>query len=266
MASETAPTLSIGTEFRDARRFTSLLCAIGLGWSSAQFDLKSLTLGSAGVFDLTSGSIPAVLMSGIVYMTGKSILGYAMQSKEVRRWRLAQIDFEISLFLVRTTLLMLAAGGLHRSVETFAFVAAGALVIAFGSFLAFGLGMLLLIPLIRAIRRCIGRAYRGVSPLPYIAEALAWSELIVVVLIVVLLVGLGVASLEYGPLRALWTEPPTPVAVTVFVVTAIGVVVSYWLQSVGTRKLYAQPVDKLTKMPGGTIGVSFHKQNGTDDE
>ena len=266
MTPEPAPTLSIGPEYRDARRFTSLLCVIGLGWSSAQFELKSLTLGSAGVVDLTSASIPLILTCGIAYMTAKSILGYAMQSKEVRRWHLAQIDFRIFLLLVRTTLLMLAAGGLHRSVETFAFVAAGALVIVFGWFLAYGLGMLLLVPLIVAIRRCIGRPYRGASPVPYVAEASAWSELTVVVLIVVLLVALGVASLECGPLLALWTEPPGPVAVTVFVVTAIGVIVSYWLQGVGERNLFAKPVPKFTKLPDGTTGVSFPKQNGANDE
>ena len=177
MTSETAPTLSIGSEYRDARRLTSLLCAIGLGWSGAQFELKSLTLSSAGVVDLTSASIPLILTCGIVYMTAKSILGYAMQSKEVRRWRLAQIDFRIFLFLVRTTVLMLAAGGLHRSVETFAFVAVGALAIVLGWFLAYGLGMLLLAPLLVLIRRCIGRTYRGASPVPYVAEASAWSEL-----------------------------------------------------------------------------------------
>ena len=116
--------------------------------------------------------------------------------------------------------------------------AAGALAIVFGWFLAYGLGTVLLVPLIVAIRRCFGRPYRGASPVPYVAEASAWSELTVVVLIVVLLVALGVASLEYGPLLALWTEPPGPVAVTVFVVTAIGVVVSYWLQSVGERNLF----------------------------
>ena len=266
MTPGTAPTLSIGPEYRDARRFTSLLCAIGLGWSGAQFELKSLTLGSAGVVDLTSASIPLISTCGIVYMTAKSIIGYAMQSKEVRRWHLAQIDFKIFLFLVRTTLLMLAAGGLHRSVETFAFVAASALAIAFGSILANGLGMLLLIPLIMAIRRHIGRPYRGASPVPYVIEASAWSELIVVVLIVVLLVALGVSSLEYEPLVALWTEPPGPVAVAVFVVTAIGVVVSYWLQSVGERKLFARPGPKLTKMPDGTTLVSFPEENGANDE
>ena len=86
--------------------------------------------------------------------------------------------------------------------------------------------MLSLVPLIVAIRRCIGRPYLGASPVPYVAEASAWSELTVVILVVVILAALGFALLDYEPLLALWTEPPGPIAVTTFVVTAIGGVVS----------------------------------------
>ena len=266
MTSEPTPTLSIGSEYRESRRITSLFCAIGLGWSGAQFELKSLTLGSAGVVDLTSASIPLILTCGIVYMTVKAIVGYAMQSKEVRRWHLAQVDFKIFLFLVRTTLLMLAAAGLYRSIETFIFVAAGVIIVVFGSLLAYGLGMFFLLSLIVAIRRCIRRPYRSASPLPYVAEASAWSELIVVVLLVALLVAFGFASLEYGSLLPFWTETPDPFAVAVFVVTAIGVVLSYWLQDLGERKLFARPVPKLTELSTGTIGVSFPKETKANDD
>ena len=226
MKSENPSALCIGSDYRDSRRLTSLLCAIGLGWSTALFELKSLTLGSAGVVDLSSPSVPLILTCGILYMTAKSIVGYAMQSQEVRRWHLAQVDFLILLFLVRSTLLMLAAGGLHRSVETIVFVAAGALAIVAGWFVALTLGMLFLVPLIIAIRKWIGRSYRGASPVPYVSEASAWAELITMAVLVVLLPALGFASLEYGPLLALWTQPPDAVAVAVFVVTAIGVIVS----------------------------------------
>ena len=266
MTSESKSSMSIGLEYRDSRRLTSLFCAIGLGWSTAQFELKSLNFGPAGVVDASNASIPLILTCGIVYMTTKSIVGYAMQPEEVRRWHLAQIDFRIFLFLVRTTLLMLAAGGLHRSVDTFIFVAVGALTIVFGSFLAVLLGTMLLVPLILAIRKAIGRPYRGASPIPYISEASAWSELIVIVLLVALLVTLGFASLEYDPLLRLWTERPDPIAVTVFVVTAIAVVVSYWLQRLGERKLFAQPIPKLTKLPDGKIGVSFPSEKNTNGD
>jgi len=46
MTPETASTLSIDSEYRDARRLTSLLCIV-LGWSSARFELEPLTLSNA---------------------------------------------------------------------------------------------------------------------------------------------------------------------------------------------------------------------------
>ena len=119
MTSESTTTLTIGTDYRSARRLTSLFCAVGLGWSAAQFELTSVSLGSVGVIDVTNGSIPLILACAIVYMTIKSIIGFGMQPKEVRRWSLAQLDCKLCWFLVRATLLMLAAGGLHRSVDTF---------------------------------------------------------------------------------------------------------------------------------------------------
>ena len=238
---------------------TSLLCAIAIGWSTAQFEVRSVTVGPAGTVDLANASIPLVLALAIVYMTGKTILGYAMQPKEVRRWNLAQTDFRLFLFLVRTALLMLAAGGLHRSVDTFVFVAVGVLAIVAGSMLAVVLGVMVLVPAIVGIRKAVGRPYRSASPVPYVSEASGWSELIVVVLLVGGLVAFGFSALGQEPLLAFWTAPPEPMAVTVFVVIAIGIVISYWLQGLGETKLFALPVPSFTKHPDGTIGVTFPK-------
>ena len=54
-----------------------------------------------------------------------------MQPDDVRRWHLAQIDFKITVFLVRGTILMLAAGGIYRSVETVAYVAVAVFLMLF---------------------------------------------------------------------------------------------------------------------------------------
>ena len=266
MKYDNPPVICIGSDYRDSRRLTSLLCAIGLGWSTALFELKSLTLGSVGVVDLSNPSVPFILTCGILYMTAKSIVGYAMQSQEVRRWHLAQVDFRILLLLVRSTLLMLAAGGLHRSVETIVFVAVGALAIVAGWFVAVTLGMFFLVPLIIAIRNWTDRSYRGSSPVSYVSEASAWTELLIMAVLVVLLLVLGFASLEYGPFLALWTRPPDAVAVAIIVVTGIGVIISFWLQGIGERKLFARPGPKLTQRPNGTIGVSFPKEGHASDE
>ena len=88
---------------------------------------------------------------------------------------------------------------------------------------------------------------------------MAWSELMVLILVVALLVALGVASLEYEPLRSLWTAPPSPIAVAIFVAAAIAVVISLKFQEFWEGKLFARPAPyTTTKMPDGTIGVTFH--------
>lgn len=257
MATESKSQLQITDAYRSAKRDTSVLCAIGLAWSAAQFELKSLNLGPAGSVDLSTASIPLILACGIAYTMARYTIEYAMQPDEVRRWRLAQADFKLSVFLVRATLVMLAAGGLNRSVETLAYVALAALILLGGSALLLFLGTLAVMPLLIFIRARQGRhsvASRAI-------EATAWAELIVVVVLVALLVALGVASLRYEPLRALWTVSPSPVAVGVFVAAIVGVVISLYLQRAWYAKLFASPPPfSTTKLPDGRSAITFGEQ------
>ena len=233
---------------------------MGLGWSAAQFELTSVSLGSVGVIDITNGSIPLILACAIVYMTIKSIIGFGMQPKEVRRWSLAQLDCKLCWFLVRATLLMLAAGGLHRSVDTFILVLVGTLAILFSSYLLIFVGTMAMTPVFQAKRD----PSREASPVPSIGTAWAWSEFIVTVLVIALLVAFGFALLNCEPFLPVWTEPPDPIAVVVFVGTAVAVVVSLKLQKLGERKLFGRSVPILTKEPDGTIGVSFPSEDDPD--
>ena len=112
--------MEITNGYRNARRNTSILCGISLAWSTAQFEFKSLSFGPIDSVDLSSASIPLVLACGILYVLTRCIIEFAMQPIDVRRWNLAQIDFKITVYLVRIALLFLAAGGLYRSVKTIA--------------------------------------------------------------------------------------------------------------------------------------------------
>ena len=180
-----------------------------------------------------------------------------MQPEEVRRWHLAQTDFRLSLLLVQATLLMLAASGLNRSVDTIIYVAIGTLILMGGSFLLITLGMMALTPLRMFFR---DRQGRSISVASSVIEASAWSELITLVLVVALLVALGVASLQYEPLRSLWATPPSPTAVAIFVGAAIAVIINLVVQQSWERKLFARPpLYTTTTLPDGSIGISFHK-------
>jgi len=177
-----------------------------------------------------------------------------MQSNGVRRWRLAQIDFKITIFLVRATLLILAASGLYRSVGTVVSIAIAALLLLVGSAFLIFIGMLILMPLRMVIRTRQGRPSAASSA----GEAVGWSELTVVALLVTFIVTAGVASLRYEPIRSLWIVVPSPLAVAIFVVTAIAVVISIYVGDIWSRKLFAfQENFTMSKMPNGTIGVTF---------
>jgi len=248
--------MEITAAYRHARRSTSVLCGIGLARSTAQFELKSLSFGPANSIDLSHASVPIMLACGIVYTLTRCTIEFAMQFDDVRRWRLAQIDFKITVFLVRTTLLMLAAGGLYRSVETIIYIAVAALLLLVGSRFLMFVGMLIFTPLMLYIRARQGR-YSVVAP---VFAVVVWSERVIVALIVAVIVAAGVASLRYEPLRSLWIVAPSPLAVTVFVVAAIVVVISWHVEHKWYLKLFAfQPpnICKMSKMPDGTIGVSF---------
>jgi len=225
--------VQISDAYRRARRNTSVLCGIALAWSAAQFDVNSLSLGPAGTVDLSNASVPLILACGIIYTLARCTIEFAMQPDDVRRWYLAQVDFKITVFLVRATILMLAAGGIYRSVETVAYVAVAVLLMLFAFGLLVAAGVFTITPILLWINPPKG------SPVGKIIQAEKWSALIVGVLLVTFLVGLGIASLRYEPLRSLWTVPPTPTAITIFIVAAIVVVLSVFVQSFLYRKLFA---------------------------
>ncbi len=92
---------------------------------------------------------------------------------DVRRWHLAQVDFKITLFLVRATILMLAAAGIYRSVETVAYVAVIVLAMLCAYGLLFTAGIFAITPVLLWLKPPKG------SPVGRIFEAEWWSMLIV---------------------------------------------------------------------------------------
>lgn len=238
-------TLQLSEGYRSVRRTISILCAIALGWSTAQFDLKAISLGFAGSADLSRASIPVILVCAIAYSMARCVLEFAMQSVEVRRWRYAQADIKLSVFLVQATILILAASGLDRSVDIVLYVALAVLAVLVGATLARFTVMMGLMPLLIYVRSRQGR--RSIASRTY--ESLAWTELIVVLALVVLLVVLGVASLHYEPLRSLWTIPPSALALALFVFACVAIVVSTYLQRAWYEKLFAAPPGSLNSAP-----------------
>lgn len=242
-------TLQISEGYRAARRTVSILCALALAWSAAQFDFQSISLGPVGSLDLSHASIPIILVCAIIYTMTRLILEFAMQSVEVRRWIYAQTDFKLSVFLVQATILILAASGLARSIETVFYVAIGAFAVLVGSRFAIKMVVRLLMPLIIYIRFRQGRKSVAARAI----ESVFWAQLIVVFIQIFLFVAVGDASLRYESLRSLWTVPPSPFTLWVFVLACCVIVVSMYIRHDWYAKLFARPpIFTEKRLPDGT--------------
>ena len=199
--------MEISDAYRKARRNTAIFCGISLAWSAAQFDLTSLNIGAAGKVDLSNASIPTILSCVIIYTTVRCTIEFMMQSNEVRRWKLAQIDYRITLNLVRVSLLTIAAATASRSLETVVGVVVAALAFMFSYFVLVMALMLLLMPLRMYIRSRQGRISAASSAM----EATAWSMFIVGVSYLLLFITLGFSAVKKIPYFELMPSIPNQI-------------------------------------------------------
>ena len=183
-----------------------------------------------------------------------SVNEYAMQPKNVRRWRLARFDFKLSFNLVRGTLLMLAASGLNRSISTAAYIAIAVVLFLLLSMLLEGIGTIALTPFLIIIRKRQGRF----SVAARVAEAEGWSRLLILIALGIALIWVGFKSLYYAPFYTLfWTTPPSPLVIWVVIIMAILVSISFTLEEKYLSELFAF-VEKDNK--SGTITI--YDENG----
>jgi hypothetical protein len=225
--------------YRAARRMNSFFCGIALAWSAAQFDLKALSVGYFANIDLSRASIPLILACAIAYSTIRFVLEFEMQSVEVRRWGYAQRDFEISIFLVRFTILILAASGLSRSVETIVYVVLATVGVFLLFLIAWFLGTMGLSFVFITLRN--RRGYHSAAA--GAGEALFWAQLVAVCIFSVIFVALGIATLHYPTLLSLWTVPPSPIVLGFFVFACIVLMFSLYIQPWWYNKLFVIQLD-----------------------
>lgn len=259
-----AHSLQLTEGYRVSRRNTSIVCAIALAWSASQFDIKALSLDTIGSVDLTNATIPLILAITAIYTFLRSIIEYAMQPKLVRQWKLAQIDFKLLVWLVRATALALGVSGLSRSLEAIGAAAILMLVLLVVALVFWFVGTLALTPLFIMMHKKYRRSY---SPVPHVMDAMGLSGLLVGVSLCIAFIGLGMASLYYEPLRLHWLTVPSHISVTIAVLTAIAVVLSIAVQEIWYPNLFAyEPDFTTTRLPDGTIGVTFHKPPFADHD
>jgi len=162
-----------------------------------------------------------------------------MQSVEVRRWGYAQTDFKISIFLVRFTILILAASGLSRSVDTVVYVMLSAVGVFLLFLIAWFLGTMGLSFVFITLRN--RRSYHSAAA--GAEESLFWAQLVAVCVLSIMFVALGIASLRYEPLLSLWSAPPSPIAMGFFVFACIVIMFSLYIQPWWYQDLFVIPPD-----------------------
>jgi len=238
---------------RAARRSLMAACGISLAWSTAQLTPANLRFDVAGVsVDLGSASIPLLLGAAILYLAVRWGLEFAMMPRHVRRWPLAQLDFRVVSVVSRFSLLAVAAGALDRSLLVVVGVVAAILILAVSSVVL----SVVLIFVTMPIRMWARARANRLSAANAAMEAVFWAGLFAVCLVVAGVVGLGVASYRYGPLRdAVWkTAPPDPIALGVFLATLIAVFLSHWLLRPVVAKLFADRPSYYTERdPDGNL-------------
>lgn len=231
--------MEIADAYRKARRNTSIFCGIGLAWSAAQFDLKTLTIGTAGKVDISNASIPVILACLIIFAMGRCTIEFMMQPKEVRRWKLAQVDFKITLNLLRLSLLTIAASSASRSLETVAGVTLAALTFLLGYFVLVFIGTMILMPIRMFIRSLQGRISAASSAI----EAVNWSMFIVALIYVFLFIFLGLSVFEKIPILNKLPPIPHQISTIIFAVTAVIIVLSFLYEKVFLNLVFAfEPV------------------------
>ena len=247
---------SLSDPFRAARRSLVAICGVSLAWSTAQFTLAEPRLDVPGAsIDLKGASISLLLGAVLVYLILRWGFEFAMMPRHVRRWPLAQLDFRVVSVVARVSLLAVAAAALDRSIWMVLNVGIALVALSVVSiFLTFIL-MLITMP-IRMWAR--DRANR-ISAASAAFEAVTWAGLFAVCLAVAGMIGLGVASYYYEPMKlAIWQSPPNPFALCLYLITLIAVFLSPWFLHPVMSRLFAERPGYHTKhRPNGDVDVTF---------
>ncbi|MCD6048869.1 MAG: hypothetical protein K0Q55_272 [Verrucomicrobia bacterium] len=236
---------ALSESLRSARRTLMAWCAVCLAWSTAQFTLEELNIDAAGLsINLKNASIPLLLGLGLIYLTARWIIEFAMMPRHVRRWPLARIDFKLTFAAARFSILAVTAGALNRSVQSILAIIGCLCILG----LVFGLLTLVLMLVTTPIRLRARRKAKRESMTNAVGEAFVWSTVFALFLTATGTAVFAYSSYKYEAVRAMvWTQPPEPIAFTVFVLTLIAVFLSVWFFEPLQNKLFGERPGYFTK-------------------
>lgn len=242
--------------YRRSRQTLVATCALCIGWSTAQFGLVSRDVSLGGVnIDISTASIPVLLGGAFIYFSIRWIIEFGMMPRNVRRWRLAQLDFRLILLLSRVAILALAAGAIERSSSNLFTVGAVFLVLCVSVFVLTPLLMFVTMP-VRVLARW--RAKRE-SAANSAIEAFFWAGLFAIVITVAGAVLAALLSYRYEKIRLIiWRDVPHPLSLAFATILVIAVFLSHWLLRPTMTALFAKRPNYRTKRTfDGLLIVTF---------
>lgn len=194
---------------------------------------KSLELGEYANIDFSRASIPTILIALIVYSVIRLTIEFMMQPRKVRRWKLAQKNYRLSLNLIRFALLVLAVTYVDRSVNSIVSVVIGACLI----FVSYFILVALLAVVLTSLLHWYKSRKRHSSVASRAFEGFAYSTLIVGGGSAIGLITNGTGLLTRLPFGSMI---PAEFSTLIFSVMALVVLVSFPVEANYSDKLFAK--------------------------
>lgn len=236
----------LSASYRSSRRNLVVLSAVGLAWATAQFSVSNFQIKMLGTsLNLSNISVPVLLGVALLYLIVRWTMEFSMMERHIRRWPLAQLDFRIVFNISRFSLLAVTAGSMSRSLITVLGLIATLGALAVASVVLSILLMFVTMP----IRMWARRRANVDSAANAASEALFWAGLFAVCLTVLSVISFGICIYHYPSLSGVfWSEPPSPVSLSVFIFTLVTVFLSHWLMNPVLTRIFAIRPGYRTKL------------------
>lgn len=255
------PNNELSDAYRKSRSGVSVLSGVAVAWAAAQFEFSSVKLPVLGDVVLTHYAVPIFLSVSIAYSMMRCTTEFIMQTNEVRRWSMAQFDYKITLIAACVSILLLAASGVSRSINTVFVVTAVGILLFVAYWVVIFIITIALTSIILSLRL---RKKPHTSTVGGVLTSMAYATLFSILGIVGTIAIGGSNLLLKGYDYFGLSDTPNPVAVTVFLFTALLFAAGCFFYDKLIKKVFAfEPLYnvKTKKREDGTILVAFDKND-----
>lgn len=254
--------MEISEAYRKSRRNTSVFAGLTLAWASAQFEFSSIKLGSFGDFTLTQFSIPFVLTIIILYSLFRCTIEYMMQPLEIRRWELAKLDYNVTLTIAVTSIFLLSASGMSRSLST-VLATLGFIIILIVSFLIITFILVMIfMPINMTFQKLTPKRRVRVSAARGAIESTAYASLLSGLLLIIAIIKVGIEVFSHGLTFLGISDKPSLIPTIVFIISSIfyGIFLIKKHDFLLYVSAFKPPYKtKFTKLENGVTGVTFEE-------